>query len=355
MKKYLGLLLAVMLLLGSLAGCAKAEFEVSPVTITPSQVVIDETFNASVDITNVGGADGVYTATLTVDGTITDTKEVPVSAGATEKISFPCCLEAAGVHIIDIDGLTATVTALTPAKFKISSLVVSPDEAVAGSSIMVTVDLTNIGEAEGNHTVTLKLNGEEVESREVTVTGGETETVSFTVMKDTIGIYKIAVNTLTGYFRVSPAPPDGYVGYTDWENGFFLAYPEVWEQEEQFGALVVFKGPMYKGSCPNFIVSKVPFYQLTTAEEFIRQTIELMGEVVEDFKLISTEELTINGIPAARGTFTWSLSGVDIKQQQVILIKENTCFVITITWLLATYDQYADTFDTIVNSFIFLP
>ncbi len=355
MKKFLGVLLAGILILGSLAGCAKAEFEVSPVTITPSQVVIDEEFNASVDITNVGGADGVYTATLTIDGTITDTKEVPVSAGATEKVSFPCCLEAAGFHIIDLDGLTTTVTALKPAQFEVSSLVVSPDETVAGSSVMVMVDVANIGEAEGAYTVALKLDGEEVESREVTVAGGETETVSFTVMKDTMGIYNIEVNTLTGDLKVSPAAPAGYMGYADWENGFYIVYPEGWEQGEDPSTLVTFMGPMEEGGQPNFGVTKDILGTLITAEEFIRQTVELLKEIIEDVKLISTEELTINGILAARWTLAWSIFGADIKQQMVALITGRTCFGITLSSLSATYDKYADTFDTIVNSFIFLP
>jgi len=49
--------------------------------LPPSQVVPGETFTVSAEIMNVGGADGVYTATLTVNGTEVATKDIAVAAG----------------------------------------------------------------------------------------------------------------------------------------------------------------------------------------------------------------------------------------------------------------------------------
>lgn len=130
---------------------------------------------------------------------------------------------------------------------------------------------------------------------------------------------------------------------------------ERWEQQEQAGVLVAFVGPVEEGVQPNFTVAKETFPQLITAKEVIRQTTVLMEEMLQGFRVISTEELTINGIPAAGATFTWSLAGIRIKQQEVALVTNKTCFYITFTSLLATYDKHVDTFDTIANSLRLLP
>ena len=117
MRKSLAVLLAGLLILGSLAGCARAEFEVSSITITPSEVVAGEPFTVSAEITNVGDAENVYTATLTIDGgVITNTKEVTVGAGAAETLSFTCAVETPGTHSLELNGLATIVSALRTAK-----------------------------------------------------------------------------------------------------------------------------------------------------------------------------------------------------------------------------------------------
>lgn len=112
MKKFLGVLLVGLLILGSLAGCATAEFEVGPLSIAPSEVWVGTTFTVKSDISNVGGADGSYSATLIVDGNVTETKDVTVSAGSKEEVSFTCSLDTAGVHTLELGGRTTSVTAL---------------------------------------------------------------------------------------------------------------------------------------------------------------------------------------------------------------------------------------------------
>ena len=67
---------------------ATAEFEVTSLVLAPTEVVVGEAVSVKADITNVGEAEGTYTATLTVDGKVADTKEIMVGAGATETVSF---------------------------------------------------------------------------------------------------------------------------------------------------------------------------------------------------------------------------------------------------------------------------
>lgn len=88
MKKFLGVLLVGLLLLGGLAGCARAEFEVSSLAITPSEAVAGEAITVKANVENVRGVEGTYTATLTVDGNVADTKEVTIDTGAVKEVSF---------------------------------------------------------------------------------------------------------------------------------------------------------------------------------------------------------------------------------------------------------------------------
>ena len=76
MNKLIGLMLSGLLMLSALAGCAAAGFEVGPLTATPSEIIAGEAFTVNVDVTNVGGTTGAFTATLILDVKVIETKEV---------------------------------------------------------------------------------------------------------------------------------------------------------------------------------------------------------------------------------------------------------------------------------------
>ena len=64
----------------------------------------------------------------------------------------------------------------------------------AGEEATVKADISNIGETEGTYTAILTVNGVETEKKEVTLAGGEKETVSFTIAEDIGGTYDIEVS-----------------------------------------------------------------------------------------------------------------------------------------------------------------
>ena len=114
-------ILTMILVLGivlsaSFTGCDRAEFEMSPIVITPKQVVTEEEFTVNVDVANVGNADGAYTATLMIDDVIIETREVTVVAGATETITFVCEVDTSGTHNLELNGLSSAFTVLSPAE-----------------------------------------------------------------------------------------------------------------------------------------------------------------------------------------------------------------------------------------------
>lgn len=107
-----------LLVLGLVVGIAcappaAAEFEVSTLVISPSTAAPGEEVTISVDVENIGGEEGSYTVTLTVDDEEVATEEVTLAAGATETVTFTISRDVEAVYAIEVDGLTGTLTVTT--------------------------------------------------------------------------------------------------------------------------------------------------------------------------------------------------------------------------------------------------
>jgi len=90
------------------------------------------------------------------------------------------------------------------AEFEISSLVITPTEAVPAEPVTISVNVNNTGESEGAYPITLTLNGVKAQTKVVKVAPESTEKVSFIVTKDEPGTYNVGVNGLSGTLSVSP-------------------------------------------------------------------------------------------------------------------------------------------------------
>lgn len=95
-----------------------------------------------------------------------------------------------------------------PAKFTFSNLSINPTEVEAGNTVLVSVKVTNIGKQEGSYTIELKIADEFVDNKTVTLEGGGSTTVSFTVIKEA-GSYDVDVGGQTGTLVVKAIPGEG--------------------------------------------------------------------------------------------------------------------------------------------------
>ncbi len=109
----------------------------------------------------------------------------------------------------------AAVSPLSTA-FTMSSLGISPSEVKTGESVTITATVNNTSIVTGTYTVSLKLDGTVVDTKQVPLAGGASENVSFTVTKDTAGTYSVAVDGLSGNFTVSAAEEAPTPGATNW-------------------------------------------------------------------------------------------------------------------------------------------
>ena len=121
-----------------------------------------------------------------------------------------------------VDPVTHTVTAPVshftvfsiiaythPAAFTTSALSISPAEVDIGEEVAISVLVANTGDLTGSYEVTLKIEGEVVDTEEVTLVGGTSQTVTFTTTKDVAGSYSVTIDSLLDTFTVKapPVPP----------------------------------------------------------------------------------------------------------------------------------------------------
>jgi hypothetical protein len=114
---------------------------------------------------------------------------------------------AAGTYLyLQNEGLIAT--ALKPAEFTVKDLTINPFEAEEGEPTFFSVNVTNIGDLEGEYIANLTINNALVENQTITLPGNNTSTIiEFTYLAETIGNYTVEIDGLSGSFRVKEAPP----------------------------------------------------------------------------------------------------------------------------------------------------
>jgi len=95
-----------------------------------------------------------------------------------------------------------------PASFQLSGLIITPESVKPGEEVSISVTVTNVGDEGGECEVALKIEGVVVDSQMVTLSGGESTTVTFKVSEEAEGTYHVEVDGLTGSFTVkAPAMP----------------------------------------------------------------------------------------------------------------------------------------------------
>jgi hypothetical protein len=108
-----------------------------------------------------------------------------------------------------------------PGVFELRSLVVSPMIAQAGQPVVVSVIAENTGELDGICTLTLMINDEVAQTREIALVGGQSNHISFTIAKEVPGRYVVTIGKLTGEFTL--LAPDSSSPWIKWYWWLILA------------------------------------------------------------------------------------------------------------------------------------
>mgnify|MGYP006277154435 CR=1 FL=1 len=170
-----------------------ANFQVSNLN-APASATVGDTVDVSATVENTGGTEATQTVEFVFGGSVVDSQQVTLSAGGTQEVSFAADTTgtAAGTYThgvtTDDDGATAQITLsdpATPANFQVSNLN-APASVTQGDTATVTATVTNTGDLEATQTVDFEFDGSVLDSQDVTLAGGSSQQVSFTV--DTTGV-----------------------------------------------------------------------------------------------------------------------------------------------------------------------
>jgi hypothetical protein len=93
-----------------------------------------------------------------------------------------------------------------PAVFKVTDLVVSPQNVETGESVTISVSVANTGGKEGTYNVILMVNNTKETEESVIIAAGSTRQVTFSVLKEDTGSYIVSVDGLSISFEVTARP-----------------------------------------------------------------------------------------------------------------------------------------------------
>ena len=88
------------------------------------------------------------------------------------------------------------------AEFEVKYLTVNPEQTYAGQPVTITSNVCNTGGSTGQYTVTLMINGEQVDSKLVSVGAMSALPVKFTVTRDVPGTYTVTIGMQQSSFTV---------------------------------------------------------------------------------------------------------------------------------------------------------
>ena len=93
------------------------------------------------------------------------------------------------------------------AEFTVTDLAINPLEAEVFEPVLVSVNVTNIGDVQGEYVANLTINGVLEENQTVLVLGQNFTMVEFTVIKEAEGNYTVEVGGLSGSITFNAPPP----------------------------------------------------------------------------------------------------------------------------------------------------
>ncbi len=168
-------------------------------TVTPTSGLPPLTITITATLTNTGDVPRDYTIEVKINGVTVQTKTISLGAGATTNLTFKHTLYEPGTYNISINELKPiTVTVLRPAQIILEELDIRWVVKEAPVPVEISCKLTNMGDIDGNYTLTVYVNGKPVVVKTVTVNAHETKTITFNYTLNEPGTYNITVNEMEG-------------------------------------------------------------------------------------------------------------------------------------------------------------
>ena len=174
-----------------------ATFTVSDASLGESVIDEGESVEVSATVENVGDREGTHEAELLVNGAVEATTDVTIDGGDSTTVTFAQTFEEPGEYAIDVDDEhagTLTVESVAPAEFEVSNAHLEPETILEGEYTTISADVENVGDQPGTFEAELVVDDDVEDTREVTLDGGESTTVSFERTFSEAGSYDVHVS-----------------------------------------------------------------------------------------------------------------------------------------------------------------
>jgi hypothetical protein len=219
---------------------APASFELSNLSVYPDPPMIGAKITARFNVSNTGDLQGSYTADLIVDGHNKGQKVVTLEGKSSQSVDIDFFMDSAGSYSLQVGSLkqnlivqslnpatVSTTPAATPAATSETNPTVAPTSQAAtktpapaeyyysyislsqsqiesGKSISVITSINNSGEIAGNCKVVLKVDGNIHENRDVYISAGDAQKVTFNLQLDAAGKHTISIGDQNAVLTVTP-------------------------------------------------------------------------------------------------------------------------------------------------------
>ena len=201
-----------------LAYTRPADFTVSNLSISPPEATTGEKISICVVVNNTGDLTGIFQLELKVNGEVYFIRSARLDGGDTVTESFLVYWDTPGIHTVDIAGLSGTFTIeeeeappdagdTTPPVLTTLTVDVTPVEIADGESVVIRVLVTNTGDIQDTCRVSLMEGNIRVETKEISLAGGDSQPVIFTTLKETEASYTVEITGPSGVFTIEDMPP----------------------------------------------------------------------------------------------------------------------------------------------------
>ena len=187
---------------------------VTDATLSETAIGVGDSVDVTATVENTGEADHETDVALTVDGEEVATETVILGPGESTAITFTETFDEAGEYAITVQGVDAGTLTVTEPDVQVTAANVDETDVEVGETVEVTATVENLGDADGEKSLALSVDGIDVEVESVSVGAGETKTVTVTHSFDEAGTFELAVNAaIAGEVTVTEEDDDGIPGF----------------------------------------------------------------------------------------------------------------------------------------------
>jgi hypothetical protein len=161
-------------------------------SIATPTLVPGETLVLDVGVRNVGGAEGEYTLSLTVDESVSATRSGTLQSGGATAETVAVSFNATGSYQIGAGDERTTVAVREPAVPQVTAIRAEQEEIGSGEQIEVTAVVGNPADRPARGSVQILREGTPVATRDISLPPGETTTVSTRVTLSDPGTYRFS-------------------------------------------------------------------------------------------------------------------------------------------------------------------